>query len=158
MPWFPPPDPLALEQRRNLERALDREVPDWRQINNDPQWIGWLSGTHLYSDRARQFHLDDAVASGNVHRVAQFFRDFTQMKSATTPPASATPPQWGVRATPRDKPVYSRADITNASRAYMKGAYRGREAEYEALQADIIRAAREGRISDAPQPKGKARV
>ena len=157
MPWFPPPDPLALEQRRNLERALDREVPDWRQINKDPQWIGWLSGTHLYSDRARQFHLDDAVASGNVHRVAAFFRDFQQMKAATTRPAPP-PQQWGYRASPRDRPVYSRADINAASRAYMKGAYRGREAEYEALQADIIRAAREGRISDAPQPKGKARV
>jgi hypothetical protein len=47
---------------------------------------------------------------------------------------------------PRDKPVYSRADITAAHRAYMKGAYRGREAEYEALQADIVRAGREGRI------------
>jgi len=157
MPWFPPPDPLALEQRRNLERALDREVPNWRQINNDPQWIGWLSGTHLYSDRARQFHLDDAVASGNVHRVAAFFRDFQQMKAATTRPAPP-PQQWGSRASPRDKPIYSRNDIANASRAFMKGAYRGREAEYEALQADIIRAAREGRISDAPQPKGKARV
>ena len=145
MPWFPPPDPLALEQRRNLERALDREVPNWRQINTDPQWIGWLSGTHLYSDRARQFHLDDAVASGNVHRVAAFFRDFQQMKAATT--RLAPPPQqWGYRASPRDKPIYSRDDIINASRAFMKGAYKGREAEYEALQADIIRAGAEGRI------------
>jgi len=92
------------------------------------------------------------VASGNVHCVAAFFRDFQQMKAATVRPVPA-PPQWG---SPRDRPVYSRADINAASRAYMKGAYRGREAEYEDLQADIIRAAREGRISDAPQPKGKS--
>jgi hypothetical protein len=96
------------------------------------------------------------VASGNVHRIAAFFRDFQQMKAATARPAPAPPPQWGYRTSPRDKPIYSRDDIANASRAFMKGAYRGREAEYEALQADIIRAAREGRISDAPQPKGKA--
>ena len=124
--------------------GVDREIPNWRQINNDPQWIGWLSGTHLYSDRARQLHLDDAVASGSVHRVAQFFKDFIAQRDATQPRPAPPPPQWGSRASPRDKPIYSRNDITNASRAYMKGAYRGREAEYEALQADIVRATREG--------------
>jgi hypothetical protein len=99
MPWFPPPDPAVVKQRRQLELELDREVPDWRQINNDPQWIGWLSGTHLYSDRARQFHLDDAVASGNVHRVAQFFKDFIAQRNATQPrPASTAMGLPGVAA------------------------------------------------------------
>ena len=159
MPWSPPPDPQVVAQRRKLESALDREVgPEWRQLNNDPQWIGWLVGTHLYSNLSRQHHLDAAVASGNVHLVAQFFKDFIAQRNATQPRPAPSPPQWGYAASPRDRPVYSRADINAASRAYMKGAYRGREAEYEALQADIIRAAREGRISDAPQPKGKARV
>jgi hypothetical protein len=40
----------------------------------------------------------------------------------------------------------------------MKGAYRGREAEYEALQADIVAAGREGRIADPPLVPGKVRV
>jgi len=145
VPWFPPPDPLALEQRRNLEAALDREVPAWREILTTPGWATWMVGTHLYSDRSRQSHLDEAVASGNVYRVAQFFKDFLALKSATTRPAPP-PPQWGYRSSPRDKPIYSRDDIINASRAFMKGAYKGREAEYEALQADIIRAGREGRV------------
>jgi hypothetical protein len=39
----------------------------------------------------------------------------------------------------------------------MKGAYRGREAEYEALQADIIRAGREGRILDGIPLEKKSR-
>ena len=138
MPWFPPPDPAAVAQRRNLEAALDRTIPEWREIQNDPWWIGWLTTTHLYSDRARQFHLDDAVASGSVHRVAQFFKDFIAQRDATQPRPAPPPPQWGYRASPRDKPIYSRDDIINASRAYMKGAYKGREAEYEALQADIF--------------------
>jgi hypothetical protein len=135
-------------RRRQLEQALDYEVPNWREVLTTPGWIGWLSGTHLYSDRSRQSHLDEAVASGNVYRVAQFFKDFIAQRDATQPRPAPPPPQWGYRAMPRDKPVYSRADITAAHRAYMKGAYRGREAEYEALQADIIRAGREGRIRD----------
>jgi len=80
-----------------------------------------------------------------------------QMKAATARPAPA-PPQWGSRASPRDKPIYSRNDIANASRAFMKGAYRGSEAEYEALQADIVAAGREGRIADPPPVPGKVRV
>jgi hypothetical protein len=149
MPWFPPPDPLALEQRRNLERALDREVPAWREILATPGWATWMVGTHLYSDLSRQHHLDAAVASGNVYRVAQFFKDFIAQRDATQSRPAPPPPQWGYRAMPRDKPIYSRDDIINASRAFMKGAYKGREAEYEALQADIIRAGRENRIIGA---------
>jgi len=156
VPWSPPPDPLALEQRRTLEAALDREIPDWKTISNSSQWVAWLCSTHLYSELSRQHYLNSAVASGNVHLVAQFFKDFIAQRNATQPRPAPSPPQWGYQASSRDKPIYSRDDIINASRAYMKGAYRGREAEYEALQADIIRAAREGRISDAPQPKGKA--
>jgi hypothetical protein len=146
MPWFPPPDPAAVAQRRKLEQALDRAVPNWREILATPGWAGWMVGTHLYSTLSRQHHLDAAVASGNVHCVAQFFKDFIAQRNATQPRPAPPPPQWGSRASPRDKPIYSRDDIINASRAFMKGAYKGREAEYEALQADIIRAGREGRI------------
>jgi hypothetical protein len=147
---------LALEQRRNPEAALDREVPDWRQINNDPQWIGWLSGTHLYSDRARQFHLDDAVASGNVHRVAAFFRDFLAQNATAARPAPAlgASQQWGSRVSPRDKPVYRRDDIVRASREYQKGKIS--EADYRCLSYDFVAAAKEGRIIDSPMPKGKS--
>ena len=149
MPWFPPPDPQALEQRRKLEQALDREVPNWRELLTAPGWSSWMVGNHLYSDRSRQSHLDEAVAAGNIYRVAQFFKDFIAQRGATQPrPAPGPLPQWGCRTSSRDKPIYSRGDIAAASRAYMRGAYRGREAEYEALQAEFIRAAREGRIRD----------
>jgi hypothetical protein len=119
-------------------------------------WIGWLSGTHLYSDRARQFHLDDAVASGNVHRVAAFFRDFLAQKAAAARPARApgASQQWGSPAPSGSKRIYSRADITAASRARQKGQIS--EQDYLRLSYDFVAAAREGRISDAPQPKGKA--
>ena len=148
MSWSLPPDPLALEQRRKFEAALDSAVPNWREVLTTPGWHGWMVGNHLYSEFSRQHHFDAAVASGNVYRAAQFFKDFIAQRNATQPRPAPPPPQWGSRASPRDKPVYSRADITAAHRAYMKGAYRGREAEYEALQADIVRAGREGRISE----------
>jgi len=79
-------------------------------------------------------------------------------KAATARPAPApgAARQWGSPAPSGSKRIYSRADIAAAHHAYMKGAYKGREAEYEALQADFVAAGREGRISDLPVAKGKA--
>src|SRR5262245_53144214 len=139
----------ANAKRRNLELALDRAVPNWRELNNDPQWLAYLGQTHTFSNCSRQTHLDEAVASGSADRVIAFYRDFQRSQAVAARPAPP-PPQWGYRASPRDRPTYTRTDITAAHRAYMKGAYRGREAEYEALQAEFIRAQREGRIVDVP--------
>jgi len=96
------------------------------------------------------------VASGNVHRVAAFFRDFLQMKSATAPPAPlpGASQQWGFRVSPRDKPVYRRDDIVRASREYQKGKIS--EADYQRLSYDFVAAAKERRIIDSPMPKGKS--
>src|SRR5262249_20429899 len=32
---------LAREVKRNLDVALERAVPDWRQVNQDPRWLQW---------------------------------------------------------------------------------------------------------------------
>jgi hypothetical protein len=33
----------AQTQRATIEQALDRAVPDWREIYNDPRFAQWLS-------------------------------------------------------------------------------------------------------------------
>jgi hypothetical protein len=88
----------ANAKRRNLEWALDRAVPNWRELNNDPQWLAYLGQTHTFSNCSRQTHLDEAVASGSVHRVIAFFKDFLALKSATTRPAPP-PPRVAARQT-----------------------------------------------------------
>src|SRR5215471_3772589 len=66
MPWSPPPDPAVVQQRRRLEQALDRAVPDWRRRNQDPWWHAWLAMTHLYSEASRGWHLDAAAVRGDA--------------------------------------------------------------------------------------------
>jgi len=138
MPWFPPPDPQAVAQRRKLEQALDRAVPDWREFNRDPWWHAWLAMTHLYSEASRGWHLDAAAARGDADSVIGFYQDFLRTHPRRAPPP-AGPALDG-------KTIYTRDDILRLHAQHRKGAYAGREIEWMRIEHDIIRAARENRI------------
>jgi hypothetical protein len=165
---------LAEDRKRGLYQTLDAQIPDWRQIDNNPRWRQWLHLPDLYSGRIRQQLLNDAIQAADATRVSSFFRGFLAEEAATghlepspqprpTPPVPPREPAIPLaslaapgRARPAsggdfppssaDRPTYTRADITAAHKAYMRGAYKGREAEYEALQAEFIRAQQEGRL------------
>lgn len=165
---------IAEDRRRGLYQTLDAMIPEWRQIDNNPRWRQWLLLPDMLSGRIRQQLLNDAIQAADATRVSSFFRGFLAEEAATghmePPPQPRPTPQVPPRepaiplaslaapGRPRpasggdgppslaDRPTYTRADITNAHRAYMKGAYKGREAEYEALQAEFIRAQNEGRL------------
>jgi hypothetical protein len=141
---------LAQEQRRGLYQSLDTQVPNWREIDNSPEWRQWLAQPHELSGRTRQEWLNDAMAKGDAHRVASFFRGFLQ--------ASAAPHRTAVEGQQRQatggQRIYSRADITRASEDYRRGRYT--EEQYRRLSEDIVAAGREGRIVGIGPPKGKA--
>jgi hypothetical protein len=131
---------------RSIEPALDRELPGWKEINRDPWWISWLHGLDALTQLPRQRLLDDVVARKDVEGVVALFRNFVPQHRQ----APAHEQAQSRTATTRGRPViYSRSDIISAHQAYMKGAYRGREVEYEALQAEFQRASAEGRIAGA---------
>src|SRR5215831_16370621 len=69
---------LAQEQRRGLYQSLDTQVPNWREIDNSPEWRQWLAQPYELSGHTRQQWLNDAMAKGDAHRVASFFRGFLQ--------------------------------------------------------------------------------
>lgn len=115
-------------------------MPDYRSIDEDPRWHQWLLGTDMLSGRMRQVLLDDAVASGDATRIANFFRKF--LNEAAPAQASSA---YRAGSMPSGK-IYTRAEITRLYEQHRRGAYRGREAAWQAQEADIIAAAREGRV------------
>jgi len=165
---------IAEDRRRALYQTLDAQIPGWKEIDNSIRWRQWLLLPDLYSGRIRQQLLNDAIQAADAVRVSSFFRGFLAEEAATghlePPPQPRPTPQVPPRepaiplaslaapGRPRpasggdqppslaDGPTYTRADITAAHKAYMKGAYKGREAEYEALQKEFIRAQQEGRL------------
>jgi len=136
MPWSPPPDPAVVQQRRRLEQALDREIPNWREFDRDPRWHAWLYTTHLYSTLTRQQHLNAAAASGNAYSVVELYREFLRTHSHRTPPPAGPAPDG--------KHIYSRPEILQLHAQHRKGAFG--DVEWMRIENDIIAAGREGRI------------
>jgi hypothetical protein len=125
--------------------VLDTAVPDWRIINADARWLEWLRGIDNLNERSRQELLNAATVAGDAQRVIRFFRDFLQQAGGQAS---------GRTAARGDKPIYTRAQIAWFYNQHRKGAYKGREAEWSRIDADIIAAGREGRVLDAQSPTG----
>jgi hypothetical protein len=160
---------IARSAKEKLYDALDAHVPDWEQINEHPAYHAWLAEVDPYSGSRRKAMLDHAFARQDPARVVAFFQGFKAEAAATDPhppqgaphqtpaqPANggvplqafAAPGRAGPAAQPSSagKPVYTRSDISRFYRMKAEGRYRGREAEAEAIDADIINAAQEGRV------------
>jgi hypothetical protein len=144
---------LAIEARRNLDARVERAVPNFREVDRDPRWLHWLAGTDALTGRPRQVLLNDAIASTDANRVAEFFRKFQQ--EAGTQTASASAPTYSGRTRSSGKQVYTRDDVKRLYRMHQQGAYAGREAEWAKQEVDIIRAGAEGRILGGTDVAGK---
>ena len=161
---------LAKEQRRALDNAVEMLVPDYRDIDRNPRWHRWLLGIDVLSGRVRQTLLNESISVGNAPRVASFFKSFLAEEVATghveasssqpapaprvatldltslAAPGRARPATGGDASLPADKPVYTHALIKQLYEQQRKGAYTGRKAEWDRIEADIFAAQREGRI------------
>lgn len=158
-----------------LYQALDREVPDWRSINTDPAFRTWCGLPDVYSGVLRGKLLKDAFTAAHAPRVVAFFKGYQAEQQATgqlpvpvqdQQQAQPAPRQAAValdslvapgRAKPApgetfspngsaDKPIFTRADISNFYRLVRSGHYNGREADKSRDEAMIFSAQREGRV------------
>jgi hypothetical protein len=141
---------LAREARRALDQRVEREVPNYREVDRDPYWHRYLLEIDVLSGRPRQVLLNDAIASGDANRVAAFFKGF--MREAGGPQtASAAPAR--ARSASSGKTVYSRPQIAALYERHRRGELVG--PEWAGLEVDIIRAGAEGRITNPVDVFGK---
>jgi hypothetical protein len=162
---------LAQEARRSLDQRVASLVPNYREIDRNPRWHQWLLGVDILSSRVRQTLLNEAISAADAPRVSSFFRGFLNEEAATghsapappsfqaaapkepalnlvslAAPGRARPANGGDPNLPTEKPVYTRAQISQLYDMERRGAYRGREAEWARKEADIFAAQREGRV------------
>jgi hypothetical protein len=142
---------LAQEARRNLDAAVERALPNWRETDSDPRWHRWLLESDPLTGQPRQALLNSAIAASDANRVIAFFRGFQQQVGSTqqTPAASQR------ARSPASGKIYTREEIARLYRQHQQGAYVGREAEWARLEVDIVRAGAEGRILGALDSRGK---
>lgn len=157
--------------KRELFELMDKQLPQWRQINQTTQFKTWLSLRNVYTGEVRQKMLNTAVNGAEAPKVLAMFKDFLSEANVTglipqdqqqeQPPAPRTAavdlatlaspgrarPASGDNQVPADKPTYTRAEIANYFNEKRQGKWAGREVLAQQIENDLGAAQREGRIT-----------
>jgi hypothetical protein len=143
---------LAQEARHRLDSQVEAAIPNYRELDQHPDWHTWLLGVDSLSGRQRQQLLDEAKSSGDAARCIHFFRSFfSRPQSAAGSGASAASPAYR-RARSSNEPIYTRPQIQALYAAHRKGMFAGKESEWARIEAQIIAVGREGRIANPIDP------
>lgn len=163
---------LVRTAHEEMEATLDRDIPDWVKINEHPDFIRWLRLPDTYSGAIRHNLLKAAWDRADTARVKAFFQGFLDEEAAVAPargqepppaaPGNGTPPgskpdliEFAApgRAKPAggpppgdEKPIISRAQVSQFYSLVQRGHYLGNEAEKNRLEKMIFDAQAEGRI------------
>lgn len=163
-----------LQSRVEAELEADPELAGrWRAIDRDQRFHNWLAEPDPFSGAQRLQILRQAFAGGDAVRTGRFFKAYLaeQTAPAYTPgPPLQTPPVTGnghygagqvdlaayaspgrtSNATPgigaQTQRIWSNREIAAFYHDRLRGRFKGREAEANALDEDIVAAGREGRI------------
>lgn len=155
-------DNIASTSQSSLFDSMDRDLPEWRSINTNPEFLDWLSQADVYSGLTRQDLLTKAFESQDTSRVMRFFRGF---KAEQTPDVTAATPTQESQGSSLDtlvapgKPkgstdtggarsenIWTEKSIAQFYRDVQKGQFKGRDPEKDALERDIFAAMKDGRI------------
>lgn len=140
-------------------------VPDWQDVNRDPAFIAFMQepvpdlSRFAGDTRTRQELLDDAQRALDGPRVVAFYDDFKQAHQRQSSPASAAPetpldisPSVGAGEGPQSGQTYTYQEFKSTMDAISKGRIRGKNADD--LEAELTKAAQEGRVTGIPSSQG----
>lgn len=150
------------QTRQTMYSYLDSQLPDWRKINRDPNFIGWTNLQDPLSGAIRLDMMKRAFDQGDAQRVLLFFKGFLSDEAAPAPVQAKPDPTGKVpletfaapgrakapaaATAPGEKETISQAQISQFYADVNRGKYRGNEAEKERLERMIFSAQAEGRI------------
>lgn len=156
---------VEYDAQTRMYQQLDRDLPNWKEINSHPDFVSWLQMPDPLSGQIRHGLLAQAYNSQQGNRVLEFFKRFMgeqgyhQGNGGSLPAVNAAPPQvdllalaapgrakTGQSQVPGDKPWFSVRDVKQFYTDSANGKYAGREDEYNQVQQAIFEAGREGRI------------
>ena len=158
---------VQAQQKKSGEQTfwstIASEVPNWNDINNDPDFQSWLLAIDPLTGISRQTYLEDAQKNLDASRVVNFFRTWegetgktntaqvdrtaqqSQLQKQVAPGRSRNN---GVKASGQNR-TYTPNDIQEFYADVRKGKYKGRDDERGRIERDIFAAQQEGRINVA---------
>lgn len=144
----------AKTSQERFYQSLDAFAKNWKSLDNDRGFLDWLSQTDELTGYTRQELLNAAAGKLDAQRVAAFFNLYEGMQKKPTPvkpkPSDGLKNQVKPDAGPSEvdagKRTYTRAEIKQFNDDVIKGRYKGREAEADAMDREIHAAMVENRI------------
>lgn len=153
--------------RQTMLDTLDGEVANWRELNSQPEFIGWLENLDPYSGQKKLDMLRAAFEGNNAPRVLAFFRGYLNENAAFTagngPSTAGQDPQVSLDTLvapgrPSDgndtraqegntKKIWTQQEIGSFYNDVNRGVYRLRPEKKAELEADIFDAQLTGRIT-----------
>ena len=146
---------IAQSEHERFFAQVDAAVPNWREIDQNPLWLGWLQEYDPMLGAPRQAAIQQAVQSRDVQRVAHLFNTFLGTQRPVNAPAQppralqeqVTPRPAGnasVASAPQAR-VYTQEEIKRLlDPRYQKTLTREQQA---AIDRDIDLAINEGRVA-----------
>jgi len=149
-----------MEQRMEAQSVgvlwdkVDKLVPGAKQLNEraDGAWVDFLEGQDPFSGRPRRDLGTAAIEAGDVRRLADICREFTDQSGSRKGKATARPK--GISAQPEvgsadnGKSVVHGSDITEFYTRLNKGFYDKDPKKAEKIEALIESAVAEGRVQN----------
>jgi len=153
--------------RSRMEATMSDRLPNWQDVNTNPDFLSWLNLPDPYSGVNRHNLLKTAYERNDTPRVLAFFQGFLSEEAATDPAGSgpgfsnggavqdkvplasfAAPgrAKTSAASAPVEKPVFTASQISQFYADVRTGKYLGREAEKDRLERSIFAAGPEGRI------------
>lgn len=159
---------VAVTARQRMHNELDEKLPNWNEINHDPEFHAWLALQDNLSGVIRHALLTQAYAKNDASRVLAIFKSFVSETAAHRPANPSTVPtpaaQQPVRPTleelaapgrartaaspqaPAEKQLIRTSDINAFYAAVRRGNYRGREELQRQYEQELQAAMQEGRV------------
>lgn len=153
----------AMSAEQQFWTDLTAFVPDWRDINNNPDFQSWLLEYDPLTGISRQTILEDAQRNLEVNRVGNFFKSWLaitgQANVAQNPQAGSAselerqvaPGRSRSTGTPAgNAPIqYTTKEVEKFYVDIRQGKFKGRDTERAKIERDIFAATRENRIVNA---------
>jgi len=156
---------VNMSSQQKMFQRMDEDLPDWRDINRNQEFLDWLALPDPYSGVIRHELLKSAFAGNDASRVMRFFKGFLAEEAAVAP-AGAEPDapvtrvakvplqnlaapgraKTAAASAPAEKPIFTRAQIAQFYSDVAANKYRGRDADKTKMETQIFEAQREGRI------------
>jgi hypothetical protein len=159
---------VAKQETNEVFDQLDKTVQDWRKINVDPEFHEWLDQLDPFSGETRKTLMLNAFNRKNAQQVRAFFDKYAEENATVIPDpteqpsgqggtgkstldlndyvAPGQPRSGGDAGAPKDKRVWTNAEVGAFYSDIQKGRYKNRPQDKARIEADIIAATREGRI------------